>query len=68
MLITQELASKLPPSKPRNGGPVSCVYRILVFCFRAVWLGGNLFANGISTHLANYVIDVVMAMCDEQLA
>ena len=26
IVITQELASKLPPSKPRNGGPVFCVF------------------------------------------
>jgi hypothetical protein len=26
LFFTQELASKLPPSKPHNGGPVFCVF------------------------------------------
>ena len=47
IFLTQELASKLPPSKPRNGGPTFCVftrYWFTVVGF-AVWEVGCLRAD-----------------------
>ena len=47
IFLIHELASKLPPSTPRNGGPVLCVFhKILDYCCGVCCLGGRLFASG----------------------
>ena len=58
IFFTQELASKLPPSKSRNGGPTFCVFTRSWFSVVGfvVWEVGCL--RAVLTHLAYYVINV----------